>query len=96
MVVRPAMLYGAKCWPLKEKHNIKLSIAEMRMLKWMRGLTLRDRIRNEHIRKKVGVVPMTYKIRESRLRWFGHVKCQPPDDPDRRVIVLDLTYVKRG
>ncbi|KAH0454565.1 hypothetical protein IEQ34_016489 [Dendrobium chrysotoxum] len=52
-MVRPAMLYGTECWPLKEKHNIKLSVAEMRMLRWMSGLTLRDKIRNERIREKV-------------------------------------------
>ncbi|KAI0511545.1 hypothetical protein KFK09_012175 [Dendrobium nobile] len=95
MVVRPAMLYGAKCWPLKEKHNTKLSVAEMRMLKWMSGFTLRDRIRNEHIREKVGVAPVEDKIRESRLRCFGHIKRRPSDDPVRRVEVLDLTYVKK-
>ncbi|KAH0466342.1 hypothetical protein IEQ34_006445 [Dendrobium chrysotoxum] len=96
MVVRPAMLYGAECWPLKEKHNSKLSVAEMRMLRWMSGFTLRDRIQNEHIREKVGVAPVEDKIRESHLRWFGHIKRQPPDDPVRKVEVLDLTYVKKG
>ncbi|PKU81295.1 ataxia telangiectasia mutated family protein [Dendrobium catenatum] len=96
MVVRSAMLYGAECWPLKEKHNTKLSVAEMRMLRWMSGFTLRDRIRNEHIREKVGVAPVEDKIRESRLRWFGHIKRRPCDDPVRRVEVLDLTYVKKG
>ncbi|KAH0455515.1 hypothetical protein IEQ34_015547 [Dendrobium chrysotoxum] len=95
MVVRPAMLYGAKCWPLKEKHNTKLCVAEMRMLKWMSGFTLRDRIRNEHIREKVGVAPVEDKIRESRLRWFGHIKRRPSDDPVRKVEVLYLTYVKK-
>ncbi|KAH0466707.1 hypothetical protein IEQ34_003945 [Dendrobium chrysotoxum] len=30
--------------------------------------TLRDMISNEHIRQKVVVAPMEYKIRESRLR----------------------------
>jgi len=44
MVIRPAMLYDAKCWPLKEKHNITLSVAYMRMLRWMSGFTLRDKI----------------------------------------------------
>ncbi|KAI0489432.1 hypothetical protein KFK09_029275 [Dendrobium nobile] len=81
MVVRPAMLYGAECWPLKVKHNTKLSVAEMRMLRWMSGFTLRDRIQNEHIREKVGVAPVEDKIRESRLRWFGHIKRRPSDDP---------------
>ncbi|KAH0462579.1 hypothetical protein IEQ34_010154 [Dendrobium chrysotoxum] len=96
MVVRPAMFYGAECWPLKEKHNSKLSVAEMRMLRWMSGFTLRDKIRNELIHEKVGVAPVEDKIRESCLRWFGHIKRRPPDDPVRKVEVLDLTYVKKG
>ncbi|KAH0433681.1 hypothetical protein IEQ34_026974 [Dendrobium chrysotoxum] len=95
MVVRPAMLYGAECWPLKEKHNTKLCVAEMRMVRWMSGFTLRDRIRNEHIHEKVGVAPVEDKIRESRLRWFGHIKRRPSDDPVRKVAVLDLTFVKK-
>ncbi|KAH0465637.1 hypothetical protein IEQ34_005740 [Dendrobium chrysotoxum] len=96
MVVRPAMLYGAECWPLKEKHNTKLCVAEMRMLRWMSGFILRDRIRNEHIREKVGVAPVEDKIRESRLRWFGHIKRRPSDDPVRKVEVatgLNFTVI---
>ncbi|KAI0493351.1 hypothetical protein KFK09_027628 [Dendrobium nobile] len=96
MVVRPAMLYAAECCPLKEKHNIKISVTEMRMLGWMSGFTLRGRIRNEHIREKDGAVPVEDKIRASRLRWFGHIKRRPSDDPVRKVYVLDLTYVKKG
>ncbi|KAI0511338.1 hypothetical protein KFK09_011967 [Dendrobium nobile] len=92
MVVRPAMLYGAECWPLKEKHNTKLSVTEMRKLRWMSGFTLRDRIRHE----KVGVAPVEDKIRESRLRWFGHIKRMPSNDPIRKVADLYLTYVKIG
>jgi len=30
---------------------------------WTSGCTLRDRMRNEHIREKVGVTPMENKIR---------------------------------
>jgi len=42
MVVGPAMLYyDVEYWPLEEKYNIKLSVAEMRMLRWMSGFTLR-------------------------------------------------------
>ncbi|KAI0501450.1 hypothetical protein KFK09_016395 [Dendrobium nobile] len=96
MVVRTIMLYGAECWPLKEKHNIKLNVLEMRMLRWMSGFTLRDRIRNEHILEKVRVALVEDKIRESRLRWFGHIKQWPSDDLFRKVVMLDLTYVKKG
>lgn len=43
----------------------------------MWGNTLSDRIRNETIRKKVGVVDIGDKLRENCLRWFGHVQRRP-------------------
>ena len=61
----------------------------------MSGFIFRDRMRNEYIREKVGVAPMTDKIRESRLRWFGHIKRRPSDDPVRRVDVLNTSYVRK-
>ena len=30
--IRPAMLYGAECWPTKIRHVQQLSVAEMHML----------------------------------------------------------------
>ena len=30
--IRPAMLYGAECWPTKRRHVQQLCVAEMRML----------------------------------------------------------------
>ncbi|PHT57287.1 hypothetical protein CQW23_05773 [Capsicum baccatum] len=55
VAVRPAMLYGAECWPVKNSHIQKLKVAEMRILRWMCGFTRGDRVRNEIIREKVGV-----------------------------------------
>ncbi|KAI0488726.1 hypothetical protein KFK09_028565 [Dendrobium nobile] len=88
--------FGAESWPLKEKHNTKLSVAEMRMLRWMSGFTLRDTIRNEHIREKVGVAPVEDKIRESRLRWFGHIKWRPSNDPINTPPLLHLYHLPRS
>ena len=39
-VVRPAMMYGAETWAVKEAQENKLDVAEMRMLKWMSGVTI--------------------------------------------------------
>ena len=60
--VRPAMLYGAECWPTKRRHVQQLSVAEMRMLRWMCGHTRRDQVRNEGIRGRVGVAPIEEKL----------------------------------
>ena len=49
-VVRLAMMYGAETWAMKKAQEKKLEVAEMRMLRWMSGVTKLDRIRNERIR----------------------------------------------
>ncbi|XP_065862596.1 uncharacterized protein, partial [Euphorbia lathyris] len=45
--IRPALLYGTECWAVKHCHIHKISVAEMRMLRWMCGHTRKDRVRNE-------------------------------------------------
>ncbi|KAM1143650.1 hypothetical protein ACFX2B_032151 [Malus domestica] len=82
--IRPAMLYGTKCWAVKHQHVHKMGVAEMRMLRWMCGHTRKDKIRNEDIRGKVGVAEIEGKMRENRLRWLGHVQRRPTDAPIRR------------
>ena len=47
---KPAMMYGAGSWAAKKAQEKKLDVTEMRMLRWMFGVTRLDRIRNEIIR----------------------------------------------
>ena len=77
------MLYGTKCWAVKHRHVHKMGVTEMRMLRWMCGHTRNDKIRNEDILGKVGVAKIEGKMRENRLRWFGHVKQKLTDAPVR-------------
>ncbi len=46
-IIRPAMTYGSECWAVKKKDENKLNSAKMRMLRWARGKTGLDHIRNE-------------------------------------------------
>ncbi|KAG5597848.1 hypothetical protein H5410_039080 [Solanum commersonii] len=46
----------------------------MRILRWICGPTRSDWIENEDIQDKVGVTSVVDRIKERRLRWFGHVK----------------------
>ncbi|VDO84305.1 unnamed protein product [Heligmosomoides polygyrus] len=51
----------------------RLSVMETKMLRWTAGVTRMDRIRTETILQKFGVAPIADKMREARLRWYGHV-----------------------
>ncbi|KAL6529640.1 hypothetical protein OROGR_015263 [Orobanche gracilis] len=42
--IRPTLLYGTECWAVKQCHVHKMSVAEMRMLRWMCGHTRKDRV----------------------------------------------------
>ncbi|PHT72347.1 hypothetical protein T459_23132 [Capsicum annuum] len=66
------------------------------MLRWMCGLTRSDRVRNETIRTKVGVASTEGKMREVRLRWFGHVMRRGMDAPVRKCERLALDGFRRG
>src|SRR5664279_486995 len=50
------------------------------MIRWMCGVTLKDRNSSEELRERLGIVSVTDKVRQWRLRWFGHVKRKDTDD----------------
>ena len=47
----------------------------MRMLRWMYGVTRKDKIRNEHIRGTTRVAQASKKITERRLIWYRTRAC---------------------
>jgi len=71
-------------------------VAEMTMIRWMCGFTRLDRIRNVALRERVGVAPLEDKMRESRLRSFGHVKRRCVNAPVRRCEKINLSHYRRG
>ena len=42
-----------------------MSVAEMHMLRWMCGETIRDKMRNEDFRNTISVTPIEEKMREN-------------------------------
>ena len=85
-VVRPTMLYGAETWATTKRQESRIEVNEMRMLRWMCGVTRTDKIRNEHIRGTTKVVQASRKITERRLKWYGHVMSKEEDHVVRRVM----------
>jgi hypothetical protein len=73
-----------------------MSVAEIRMLRWICGHTRKDRIRNDDIRDKLGVAPIQEKLVQHRLRWFGNIQRRPPEAPVRSGILSHPENIRRG
>jgi hypothetical protein len=96
IAIRSAMLYGAECWSTKRRHVQQLSVAEMRMLRWICGNIRRDRVRNDDIHKRLGVAPVEEKLVQHRLRWFGHIQRRSVEAPFRSGVIRRSDNEKRG
>ena len=77
--IRPALLYGTECWPVKKVFEQRIELTKMRMLRWMCGNTMIDKIRNQKFRENLRVAPLSTKMQENKLRWFGYVQRKTHD-----------------
>ncbi|KAK3526352.1 hypothetical protein QTP70_024631 [Hemibagrus guttatus] len=89
-VVRPAMLYGLETVSLRKRQESELEVAELKMLRFSLGVTRLDRIGNEYIRGTAHVGRLGDKVREARLRWFGHVQRRESEYIGRRMLDMRL------
>ena len=80
---------------VKKAHEKKLDVAEMRMLRWMSGVTKMDRIRNERIRGTTKVGEISKKVQESRLKWYGHVSRREDEYVGKRVLGMEVPGKRR-
>ena len=73
-VVRPAIPYGMEKVVVTERQVGKMELAELKMVRWALGETTKDKIRNEYVRGTVKIAKLGDKLRNAKLRWYGHLK----------------------
>lgn len=67
--------YGYDVWVLKNSDKRRITAAEMKYMKRMARLSLRDRFRSETITSNLGVTPILKKIEFYRKKkWRYHVE----------------------
>ncbi len=81
-------------WTVKKKDGSKLNSAEMRMLRWARGKTRLDHIRNEDIRKDAHIQPVDTFLENRRLKWFGHCLRREPNHICAKSLRLEVSGTK--
>ena len=52
----------------------------MRMVRWMSGVKLKDRLPSKELRERLGIDDIALVLQQNRLRWYGHVLRKEDDD----------------
>ena len=71
--ILPKLTYGCETWTLTDAVMYKLKVAQRAMERAMLRISLRDRIRNEVIRRRSGVVDIGSRIARLKWQWAGHL-----------------------
>ena len=93
--VRSAMVYGSETWAMTAEQSGRLERTEMRMVRWMCGVSLRDRVPSAELRERMGIESVSDAVKRNRLRWLGHVLQKDDDDWVKKIMSFKVEG-KRG
>ena len=71
--VRSSMLHGSETWLVRRENEVALQQAEMRMVRWMCNVKVKDRVPSKELRERLGIDDVILILQQNRLRWYGHV-----------------------
>ena len=94
-IIRPSLAYGSECWAMKVTNNMKIATTEMSMLREILGVSRRDHMLNEEIRRILHVSTIDEVMRGGRLRWFGHVQRRDANNVTRPVMEQAIPGTRR-
>ena len=74
LVLLRCLLYNSETWTVKHSPEQRLTVCEMACLRRILGVTRRDRLHNDDIKKHLHLQKeVNYRIRQRCLRYFSHV-----------------------
>ena len=57
-IIKPALTYGSECWAMKVTNKRNIATTAMRMLRGILGVSRREHMRNEDIRRILHITPI--------------------------------------
>jgi len=86
--VQSSMLHRSETWPFRKENDMALQQAEMRMVRWMCNVKVKDRVPSKELRERLpGTDDIILILQQNRLRWYGHVL--PKEDTDWAKICME-------
>ena len=64
-------MHASETWPVRKENVVALQRAEMRMVRWMCGVKLKDRLPSKELSEGLGIDDIALVLQQNRLRWYG-------------------------
>ena len=94
--VIPTMTYGSETWTTTKQLEQKLRTTQRAMERRMLKITIKDRIKNEEIRRQTHVKDIIEKIKQAKWRWAGHTARRDDNRWTKRTMDWQPRTGKRG
>ena len=65
--VRSSMLHGSETWPVRKENEVALQRAEIRMVRLMCNVKLKDRVPSKELRERLGIDDIILIQQQNRL-----------------------------
>ena len=65
-----SVLYGSETWPVRKENEVAVQRAEMRMVRWMCGVKIKDRVSSKELRERLGIVDIMLVLQQNTLWTF--------------------------
>ena len=86
--VRPTMLCRMETVAVTKRQVGKMEVAELKMVRWVLGVTRKEKITNKYVRGTTKIAKLGDKLWNARLRWYGHVKRGEADYVGKRMMEM--------
>jgi len=59
---------------------VEIQRAEIRMVRWMCGVNLENRVPSKELRGRLGLDDIISVLQQNRMQWYGHVLRKEDND----------------
>ena len=67
--VRCSMLHESETWPIRKENKVALKRADIRMVRWMCGVKLQDRVPSDRLRQRLGLDDIISVLRQKTFNF---------------------------
>jgi hypothetical protein len=92
ITAKAALKFGSEAWVLKKRKEQRLEAVQMKLLKYLLGITKLDKETNQCIGEKTGTENIVKEIKQYQEKWLQHIQRMDTNRTPKQV----LQYKPKG